>query len=75
MIKSASFGVVHLCIAFGVSYALTGDVAVAGAITLIEPLVNTVAHYLFDRWWGHPAWRRLSQRLRGDAPTPHRAAA
>lgn len=75
MIKSASFGVVHLGIAFGVSYALTGDVAVAGAITLIEPLVNTVAHYLFDRWWGHPAWRRLAQRLRGATPTSCGAAA
>jgi len=52
--KSAAFGVMHLGIAFAVSYALTGSVAVAGAITLIEPLVNTVAHCFFDRWWGHP---------------------
>jgi uncharacterized membrane protein len=54
MAKSAAFGVLHLGIAFGVSYALTGSIAVAGAITLVEPLVNTVAHYFFDRWWGHP---------------------
>lgn len=54
MAKSAAFGVLHLGIAFGVSYALTGSVAIAGAITLVEPLVNTVAHYFFDRWWGHP---------------------
>ena len=54
MAKSAAFGVMHLGIAFGVSYALTGSMAIAGAITLIEPLVNTVAHYFFDRWWGHP---------------------
>lgn len=51
MAKSAAFGVMHLGIAFGVSYALTGSVAVAGAITLVEPIVNTVAHYFFDRWW------------------------
>jgi uncharacterized membrane protein len=51
MTKSATFGVMHLAIAFGVSYALTGSVAIAGAITLVEPLVNTVAHYFFDRWW------------------------
>ncbi|MBL8328011.1 MAG: DUF2061 domain-containing protein [Rubrivivax sp.] len=63
MAKSAAFGVMHVIIAFSVGYALTGSVAVAGAITLIEPLVNTVAHYFFDRWWGHPsllaAWGRL----------------
>lgn len=62
MAKSATFGVMHLGIAFGVSYALTGSVTIAGAITLIEPLANTVAHYFFDRWWGgadQPApWRR-----------------
>jgi uncharacterized membrane protein len=34
-----------------VSHALTGSVAVAGAITLVEPVVNTVAHDFFDRWW------------------------
>ena len=51
MTKSLTFGVMHLGIAFGVSYALTGSVAIAGAITLIEPVLNTVAHYFFDRWW------------------------
>jgi uncharacterized membrane protein len=51
MAKSASFGVMHVGIAFGVSYALTGSVAVAGAITVVEPACNTVAHYFFDRWW------------------------
>jgi uncharacterized membrane protein len=74
MIKSASFGVVHLGIAFGVSYALTGDVAIAGAITLVEPVVNTIAHYFFDRWWGHPAWRRWAQGLRPRASTTREAA-
>jgi uncharacterized membrane protein len=51
MTKSATFGVMHIGIAFGVSYALTGSVAVAGAITFVEPLVNTVAHYFFDKAW------------------------
>jgi uncharacterized membrane protein len=60
MAKSAVFGVMHLGIAFGVSFALTGSVVVAGAITLVEPVVNTVAHYFFDRWWdSRPAPRPL----------------
>lgn len=60
MSKSAAFGVMHVGIAFSVSYALTGNLAVAGAITFVEPLVNTVAHYFFDKYWDHPAaqsWR------------------
>lgn len=51
MAKSATFGLMHLGIAFGVSYALTGSLSVAGAITVVEPVCNTVAHYFFDRWW------------------------
>lgn len=74
MVKSATFGVVHLGVAFGISYALTGDVAIAGAITLIEPAVNTVVHYGFDRWWGHPAWGRWLQGLRSRAATRRVAA-
>ena len=73
MAKSATFGVMHLGIAFGVSYALTGSVAIAGAITLIEPMVNTVAHYFFDRWWGgaeQPApWRRQRRSAQVAAAT------
>jgi uncharacterized membrane protein len=65
MAKSATFGVLHLAIAFGVSYALTGSVAVAGAITLLEPVLNTVAHYFFDRWWE----QRRERRAAGQAST------
>lgn len=51
MAKSASFGVLHLGVAFGISYALTGDLAIAGAITFLEPLANTVVHYFHDKHW------------------------
>ena len=51
MAKSATFGVLHLGTSFGVGYAISGSVVVAGAITLVEPAVNTVVHYFFDRWW------------------------
>jgi len=52
MTKSATFGVMHVGIAFGVSYSLTGSVAIAGAIIFVEPLVNTVAHYFFEKGLG-----------------------
>ncbi|KAI3609382.1 putative membrane protein [Cupriavidus necator H850] len=47
MAKTLTFGIMHLGIAFSVTYALTGSLA----ITFIEPAVNTVAHYFFDRYW------------------------
>lgn len=51
MAKTLSFGIMHVVIAFGVTYALTGNLAVSGAVTFIEPAVNTVAHFFFDRYW------------------------
>lgn len=68
MAKSATFGVMHLGIAFGVSFALTGSVVIAGAITLVEPLVNTVAHYHFDRWWARREQRRTAAVSRRQPP-------
>ena len=70
MAKSAVFGVMHLGIAFGVGYLLTGSVAVAGAVALVEPVVNTVAHYFFDKHWSAAAARRAAvSRSRSLQPT------
>jgi uncharacterized membrane protein len=60
MTKTLCFGVMHLITAFSITYALTGSVTIAGAVTFLEPLANTVLHYFFDKYWDHPraqAWR------------------
>lgn len=68
MAKSATFGVLHLGIAFTIGYALTGSVAIAGAITLVEPLANTIAHYFFDRWWTARELRRKAVVITSTGP-------
>ncbi|MDT6960869.1 MULTISPECIES: DUF2061 domain-containing protein [Cupriavidus] len=68
MAKTLTFGIMHLGIAFSVTYALTGSLAISGAITFIEPAVNTVAHYFFDRYWERRA-------RRADGGTPRHASA
>ena len=73
MAKTASFGVLHLGTSFGVGYLLSGSVAIAGAITLVEPLVNTVMHYFFDKGWEHPRWQAWLAHGR-PAPVPAAAA-
>lgn len=55
MSKTLAFGALHLVISFSVGYGLTGSLTVAGAVTLVEPLANTIAHYFFDRWWDRRA--------------------
>ena len=54
MAKTATFGLMHVGTSFTVTYALTGNLAVAGVVTFVEPLVNTVMHYFFDKYWDHP---------------------
>lgn len=49
--KTTSFAIVHFSVAFTVSYLLTGSIVVAGALALIEPLVNTVAFFIHDWTW------------------------
>lgn len=41
----------HFAVAFGVAYALTGSLAIATGIGVIEPLANTVAFYFHERAW------------------------
>ena len=71
MAKTAAFGVLHLGTSFGVTYALTGNVAVASAVTFIEPLVNTVMHHFFDKYWAHPSFKaRWAKRVSASARMP-----
>ena len=54
--KTLSFAALHFGVAFLVAYALTGSVAIATGIGLLEPLANTVAFYFHER-----AWRRFER--------------
>jgi len=62
MTKTFSFALVHFAVAFSVAYALTGSLAVGGAIALVEPALNTVAYFFHEKAW---------EKLR--APAPMRA--
>ncbi|GIX29390.1 DUF2061 domain-containing protein [Pelomicrobium sp. G1] len=58
MIKTITFGIVHFSVAFGVGYALTGSVALGGAIALLEPALNTVAYFFHEKLWERLRARR-----------------
>ncbi|KAA0874962.1 DUF2061 domain-containing protein [Nitrincola tapanii] len=51
MKKTISFGILHFMVAFGVTYALTGDLIIGGAVALIEPALNTVAFHFHEKVW------------------------
>jgi uncharacterized membrane protein len=63
LLKTLSFATLHFGVAFSVAYALTGSMAIATGIGLIEPVANTVAFYFHER-----AWRRLDGASPGERP-------
>lgn len=51
MLKTLTFTLMHFCIAFAVTYAITGSIALGGLVAAIEPLANSVGFYLHERVW------------------------
>ena len=69
--KTISYGALHFAVGFGVTYALTGEVAIAAGIALIEPAVNTVVFYFHEKAWArNPAKVLKTPGFRG----PYRPA-
>lgn len=66
MLKTLTFTLMHFCIAFGVTYALTGSVAASGLVAAIEPLCNSVGFYFHEKLWAKLAARRS----RAPSPAP-----
>lgn len=72
LLKTGTYGAMHLIIAMGVAYALSGSWQVALGIGLIEPAVQTGAYMLHERLWSRAAARRPAA---ADVPPEGRAAA
>lgn len=68
MLKTLTFTLMHFCIAFGVTYALTGSVAASGLVAAIEPLCNSVGFYVHEK-----VWQRFEQGPRRKSERPAHA--
>jgi uncharacterized membrane protein len=53
--KTASYAVMHLTVAITVAYILSGDWRIALGIGIVEPMVQTVAYTLHERFWAPKA--------------------
>ncbi|KAA6184314.1 DUF2061 domain-containing protein [Thiohalocapsa marina] len=63
MTKTISFAIMHFTVAFGVTYALTGDLVIGGLVAMVEPAVNTVAYHFHEQ-----IWERLRRRPSAGGP-------
>lgn len=62
--KTGSYFVMHIVVAMGVAYAVTGDVVLAMTLSLLEPCVQAVAYFLHEKAWARVAvqrWRMLAK--------------
>ncbi|WP_421718409.1 DUF2061 domain-containing protein [Algiphilus sp.] len=62
MIKTFTFALVHMSVAFTVVYLMTGNWVAGGAVALVEPACNTVAYAMHEK-----AWARWGRGLIGQA--------
>lgn len=62
LLKTLTYLAIHLTIGFSVAYLLTGSVAIAGGIALIEPMANAVAFFFHEKAWngGLFTWMRAA---------------
>jgi uncharacterized membrane protein len=63
IVKTLSFALVHFTVAFSVAYALTGSIAIATGIGLVEQLANTIAFYFHERAWTYFESQPMRQPL------------
>ncbi|MDO9125819.1 MAG: DUF2061 domain-containing protein [Parvibaculum sp.] len=71
ILKTLSYGTLHFTVGFAIVYLLTGQVAVAAGVALVEPAVNTVVFYFHEKAWARfpvKALKGLGFPGRGQGP-------
>ncbi|AMW33889.1 DUF2061 domain-containing protein [Haematospirillum jordaniae] len=51
ILKTGSFAVLHFCVGFAITYLLTGSIAIATGVALLEPTANTIVFYFHEKVW------------------------
>lgn len=49
--KTLTYGSIHIVVGFSIAYLLTGSLAIAGGIALLEPIANTLVFYVHEKIW------------------------
>lgn len=71
LIKTGRYLTIHLTVGFTVAYLMTGSLALAGGIALVEPVINAVAFFFHEQAWkkiqARPPRADARQWIRGQA--------
>ncbi|WP_414596919.1 DUF2061 domain-containing protein [Achromobacter sp. F4_2707] len=63
LIKTGSYYAVHLIIATGVAYVVTGDLIAALTLSLLEPTVQMAFFYVHEKIWDRNAARETAGQM------------
>ena len=74
LMKTASYYVIHICVAAGVAYLVTGNLIASLTLSLLEPTVQAFAFFFHEKTWERALRRRQAQR-QPFAEVPHAHAA
>jgi uncharacterized membrane protein len=72
--KATSQVGLHMAVAFGVMYAVTGSAAFGGIAAILEPIINVLLLPLHDKVWARIRQRmeakraEASSKAEGDSP-------
>lgn len=73
--KTASYYLIHICVAALVAYTVTGNLMASLTLSLLEPTVQAVAFFFHEKAWDRALQRRQAAAAHGAAqPHPLQAA-
>ena len=61
LMKTASYYVIHVCVAALVAYAVTGNLWASLTLSLLEPTVQAVAFFFHEKAWERAARRNAAE--------------
>ncbi|AVO49402.1 hypothetical protein C6568_09115 [Melaminivora suipulveris] len=64
LMKTASYYVIHICVAATVAYLVTGNLLASLTLSLLEPTVQAFAFFFHEKTWERALRRRAAAPVR-----------
>ena len=61
LLKTGTYYLIHICVAAGVAYAVTGNLWASLTLSLLEPTVQAVAFFFHEKAWERSLQRRAQR--------------
>jgi len=68
LMKTATYYVIHVCVAAIVAYLVTGNLWASLTLSLLEPSVQALAFFFHEKAWARALARRAQARMSSSVP-------